>query len=97
MPKVHYIGKNNFEIVSQRFTTDNILVEKASANIKKKTQTFVNFYCRNMVMFSKFSNFVMFETKDLIIILINYLYHKCPIVHAENNFSKLLPILLDRF
>jgi hypothetical protein len=49
-----------------------------------------------MVIFSKFLDLVMFETKDLrhisaklkiFIFLINY--HTCPIFHAENNLSKL--------
>jgi hypothetical protein len=79
--------------VSQRFNNDNILLEQACANIKK--QTFVHFHCKNMVILSKFLDFVMFEAKDLahinaklkiFITLINY--HFCPIFHAENMLSK---------
>jgi hypothetical protein len=93
MPQVHFNIK--FEIVSQRFNNDNILVEQACANIKNK-QTFVNFYCINIVAFCKSLDFVMFETKNvmhtsaelkMLTTLINY--HMCPIFHAENNLSKL--------
>jgi hypothetical protein len=46
MPQVYH--NINFEIVSQRCNNDNILVEHALANIK--TQTFVNFHSKNMVI-----------------------------------------------
>jgi hypothetical protein len=53
----------SFEIMSQRFNKDYILVEQGCASIKE--QTFLNFHNRNMVIFSKFLDFVMFRTRDL--------------------------------
>jgi hypothetical protein len=71
-------------------------VEQGYASIKNKH--FIDFHSRNMVIFSKFLDFVMFGTGDLghnaekfkkkkNIISINH--HICPIFHAENNLSKL--------
>jgi hypothetical protein len=60
-----------------------------------KNKHFADFHSRNMVILTKFLDFVMFGTKDLghngvklkkITISIN---HVCPIFHAENNLSKL--------
>jgi ribosomal protein S19 len=81
--------------MSQRLNNDNILVEQGCASIKK-TKHFVNFHSRNMVILTKFLDFVMFGTRDLghngenfkkITISINH--HICPIFQAENNLSKL--------
>jgi hypothetical protein len=49
--------------MSQRFINDNILVEQGCASIKNKH--FVDFHSRNMVIFSKFLDFLMFENGDL--------------------------------
>jgi hypothetical protein len=89
---VHY--NISFEVMSQRFINNNILVEQGCASIKE--QTFFDFHSSNMVIFSKFLDFVMFGTGDLghsgknkkkSTIFINH--HICPIFHAENNLSKL--------
>jgi hypothetical protein len=81
MHKVHY--NINFEILSQRFTNDNILEEQACA----KKKLFI-------VAISKCLDFVMFESNDLMhisaklkifITFINYQIHVCPIFQAENS------------
>jgi hypothetical protein len=58
--QVHY---NSFEVMSQRFNNDNILVEQAVLVLKNKH--FVDFHSRNMVIFSKLLDFVMSGTGDL--------------------------------
>jgi hypothetical protein len=101
MIQVHY--DISFEIMSQRFNNDYILVEQGCASIKKN-QTFLNFHSRNMVIFSKFLDFVMFGTRDLrhngtmakkkITISINY--HICPISMQKiicQNFNSILPFI----
>jgi hypothetical protein len=84
----------SFEVMSQRLDNDNILVSKAVLVLKNKH--FVDFHSRNMVMLTKFFDFVMFGTRDLghngvnlKKITISISYHICPIFHAENNLSKL--------
>jgi hypothetical protein len=49
--------------MSQRLNNDNILVEQGCAGIKNKH--FVDFHSRNMVILTKFLDFVMFWTRDL--------------------------------
>jgi hypothetical protein len=83
-----------YNVVSQRFNDDNTIVEQTCVNIKKN-QTF-NFYCRNMVIFSKF---LILWCLGLLIsgtlaqnskmFTISIYHHICPLFHAKNNLSKL--------
>jgi hypothetical protein len=67
--QVHY--NISFEVMSQRFIDDNIfniLMEQGCASIKNqvlKNKHFVDFHSRNMVIFSKFLDIVIFGTGNL--------------------------------